>query len=148
MASSGLLVLFSLLSLTTLAVTSGRSFDASRLSSQLVTPICVSPQSHAVNANGMFAIDLYKKIVASSSDQNMIFSPFSVSTALAMTYGGANGVTKSQMASALRFYSIPWYCNVHAGFKSLMTLIQNGNSLNTANRVYIDTSFNLKVNFL
>ena len=146
MASPGLLV--TLLSLTTLAVTSGRSFDASLLSSQLVAPICNSPQSHAVNANGMFAVDLYKKIGSASSGQNMIFSPFSVSSALAMTYGGANGVTKSQMAAALRFYSIPWYCNVHAGFKSLITLIQNANSLNTANRVYIDTSFNLQVNFL
>jgi len=37
------------------------------------------------------------------ADGNLFFSPFSISTALSMTYAGARGETESQMASVLRF---------------------------------------------
>jgi serpin B len=46
-------------------------------------------------------MDLYQKLRA--SDGNMFFSPYSVSTALAMTYGGARGNTEKEMAKTLRF---------------------------------------------
>jgi serpin B len=54
-----------------------------------------------VNGNGAFALDLYSRL--SSRSGNLFFSPFSISTALAMTYGGAQGATAEQMATALRF---------------------------------------------
>jgi len=107
-----------------------------------------NPQRVVIKANGQLAMALYKRICNTPGLQNMIFCPFSISTALAMTYGGASGVTKSQMASAMRFSGIHPFCNVHTGFRSLLNLIQNANSLDTANRIYIDTCFNLKVRFL
>jgi len=54
-----------------------------------------------VRGNGAFALDLYSRI--SSRSGNLFFSPFSISTALAMTYGGAQGATAEEMAAALRF---------------------------------------------
>ncbi len=52
--------------------------------------------SKSVNA---FAMDLYAQL--RRSEGNLIFSPYSVSMALAMTYAGARGNTESQMAKAL-----------------------------------------------
>jgi serpin B len=54
-----------------------------------------------VNGNGAFALDLYSRL--SSRSGNLFFSPFSISTALAMAYGGAQGATAEEMAAALRF---------------------------------------------
>ena len=51
--------------------------------------------------NSAFAVDLYQELCA--SDGNVFFSPYSVSTALAMTYGGARGNTELEMAKTLRF---------------------------------------------
>jgi serpin B len=46
-----------------------------------------------------FAFDLYKEL--SSSGGNLFFSPYSISTALAMVYGGARGNTAAEMARTL-----------------------------------------------
>ena len=54
-----------------------------------------------VQDNSSFAIDLYEKLRA--SDGNIFFSPYSISTALAMTYAGARGNTEEEMAKTLRF---------------------------------------------
>ncbi len=51
--------------------------------------------------NTSFAVDLY--IQLKSKDGNLLFSPYSISTALAMTYAGAKGDTEQQMAKTLRF---------------------------------------------
>jgi serpin B len=53
--------------------------------------------------NSAFAFDLYHQL--SGSEGNLFFSPYSISTALAMTYGGARGETATQMAQALHFSS-------------------------------------------
>ena len=49
-----------------------------------------------VNGNTVFACDLYAQL--RNSPGNLFFSPYSVSTALAMTYAGARGNTETQMA--------------------------------------------------
>ncbi len=51
--------------------------------------------------NAAFALDLYRILAAESG--NLCFSPYSISTALAMTYAGARGETELQMAQALHF---------------------------------------------
>ncbi len=54
-------------------------------------------------ATGMntFAFDLYGTLRA--KDGNLFLSPYSLSTALAMTWAGARGETEKEMAAALRF---------------------------------------------
>jgi len=54
-----------------------------------------------VQGNTQFALDLFRNI--RSTQGNLFFSPFSISTALAMTYGGARGDTQEQMIQALHF---------------------------------------------
>jgi len=54
-----------------------------------------------VAGNNAFALDLYAKL--RTREGNLFFSPYSISTALAMIYAGARGNTEGQMAQALHF---------------------------------------------
>ena len=54
-----------------------------------------------VEGNTAFAFDLLDAI--SETESNLFYSPYSVSSAMAMAYAGARGTTESQMADALRF---------------------------------------------
>jgi len=54
-----------------------------------------------VEGNNRFALDLYAKLRAEKG--NVFVSPYSISTALAMTCAGAAGDTETQMAKVLHF---------------------------------------------
>ncbi|MBX3063012.1 MAG: serpin family protein [Anaerolineae bacterium] len=57
-----------------------------------------------VAGNTSFALDLYKLAIAADTDAgNLVFSPYSISQALALTYAGAKGDTAAQMAAVLHF---------------------------------------------
>jgi serpin B len=78
----------------------------------------VTPEDQAlVAADGArFALDLYHG-VTSMNDGNVFFSPYSITSTLAMTYAGARSATKTQMAKALRF-ELP-DARLHAAFDAL-----------------------------
>lgn len=64
--------------------------------------------SNVAQANTAFALDLLASLSQSQSPTaNITFSPFSVSTALAMAWQGARGETASQMASVLHLQDPP-----------------------------------------
>ena len=65
--------------------------------------------------NGEFGFDLYREL--SATDGNLFFSPHSISTALAMTYAGAEGGTRDAMADTLRFSLPPE--RLHGAFEVL-----------------------------
>jgi serpin B len=52
-------------------------------------------------SNNRFALDLYGAV--RGQEGNLFLSPYSISTALAMTYAGAAGATEREMAQVLRF---------------------------------------------
>lgn len=54
-----------------------------------------------VNANNQFALELYSNL--SQEKGNVFFSPYSISTALAMTYEGARDETAEEMANVFHF---------------------------------------------
>ena len=54
-----------------------------------------------VKANNQFAFDLYSEFKEESKDENIFFSPYSISVALTMTYEGARGKTAKEMQSVL-----------------------------------------------
>lgn len=64
----------------------------------------VSDSAQLVDGNTAFAFDLYQAV--RSGTGNLVCSPYSISLALAMTYGGARGATASQMADVMH-YSLP-----------------------------------------
>ena len=53
----------------------------------------------AAEANNAFALALYQQLA--ESDGNLFYSPYSIYTALMMTYAGAAGMTAEQMKQAL-----------------------------------------------
>ena len=65
--------------------------------------------------NAAFALDAYHALVASNG--NLIFSPASISIALAMTYAGAAGTTATEMAEAMHFSLPPE--RLHPAFDAL-----------------------------
>ena len=54
-----------------------------------------------VEENSAFAFDLYQLL--RQGNDNVFFSPYSISQALAMTYSGARGETEKQMSDTLHF---------------------------------------------
>ncbi len=72
-----------------------------------------------VNDNTRFAVDLYHQI--RTRQGNLFLSPFSISTALAMTYAGARGDTEREMAEALHF-TLP-QADLHAVFAHLQAAL-------------------------
>lgn len=74
----------------------------------LTPAITLSPKGTArrdarefARGNMAFAFDLYKQL--SSSGGNLFFSPYSISTAMAMVYGGARGNTAGEIGRAMCF---------------------------------------------
>lgn len=61
----------------------------------------VTEPASLVEGNTTFALELYREIKETKG--NLFFSPYSISTALAMTHAGARGETAAQMAEALNF---------------------------------------------
>ncbi|XP_008838898.1 plasminogen activator inhibitor 2 [Nannospalax galili] len=60
-------------------------------------------------ANTMFALSVFKQLEKINSGQNMFFSPWSISSTLAMVYLGARGDTEDQMAKVLQFNKVGGY---------------------------------------
>ncbi|TES81943.1 MAG: serpin family protein [Dehalococcoidia bacterium] len=77
--------------------------------------VSASDGATLVEGNSAFAFDLYQEL--RGAEGNLFYSPYSISLALAMTYGGARGETEEQMADALRF-SLPQN-QLHPAFNAL-----------------------------
>lgn len=56
-----------------------------------------------VAANTAFGVEIFSVLAEDSPAGNLFISPYSISTALAMTWAGAEGRTAEQMAEVLRF---------------------------------------------
>jgi serpin B len=67
------------------------------------------------DGNTQFTFDLYQQI--QSQPGNLFYSPYSISSALAMTYAGAEGSTAEEMAATLRFLLDQE--NLHPAFNAL-----------------------------
>lgn len=134
------------------------SFDVAQSSeSRITSPDVTSSQLAAlVSGNNTFAFNLYQQLTKGNNG-NMFYSPYSISTALAMTYAGANGDTATQMAKALDF-TLP-QAQLHPAFNDLALQLAsrgqgasgtNGKSfaLNIANALWCEKTYNFLPNFL
>jgi hypothetical protein len=81
----------------------GYSVVQSPLSRNTSPQVASSDLQTLVSNNTTFAFNLYHQIAAGNETDNVFYSPYSVSIALAMTYAGARSSTATQMAGALDF---------------------------------------------
>ncbi len=88
---------------------------ASQLSRVENPSVPASDLEQLVGGNTAFAFDLYQAVRA--SDGNLVYSPYSISLAFAMVYGGAASETARQMAEVLH-YSLP-AAQFHPAFNAL-----------------------------
>lgn len=110
-------VLFSALIIPILALNACGPGKVTRSSLERVSnPVVVSSTiEQLVSGNTTFAFDLYQAV--RTLDGNMVYSPYSISLAFAMAYGGAKGDTAAQMAETLH-YTLPGE-QFHPAFNAL-----------------------------
>jgi serpin B len=90
-------------------------------------------------ANNKFAFDFYKEI--KGEEGNLFYSPYSISSALAMTYEGAGGMTKEEMKEVFYF---PEQEQMRNGYASAYNTINKKNknySLSTANALWAERTY-------
>ena len=82
-----------------------------------------------VDDNTKFSFSLYKELAREHPNQNILFSPLSISQAMAITYAGARNNTETQIADVLHFTANQK--EFHSNFSKLNTqLINNSDSIN------------------
>ncbi len=108
-----------------------------------------APTQSLIEGNTAFALDLYSRL--KSNPGNLFFSPYSISTALAMTYTGARGETEKQMSQVLHFGAAQE--KVHSCFNELQRQLaetekQQGIQLTVANALWAQKGHPLLPAFL
>jgi len=117
------------------------------------TTIAGEPTNPAARAVNRFAVELHRQVASGQSGQNLLLSPYSIQTALAMTYAGAHGATQTEMARVLHFEGNE--AQLHQGFQSINQAIHQAAaasadtfSFNVANRLFGQQGFSFQVPFL
>ena len=111
-------------------------------------PPRITTSKQLVNAQTQFALHLYKQLA--NKKGNLLFSPYSVSTALTMTFAGARRATAREMAKVLRLTGNPSLLTL-AGrdMRELMKRAkQSGFQLSIANRLWGQKKYPFNNSFL
>ena len=73
------------------------------------------------SVNTDFAFSLYKKLALKNQDKNIVFSPLSISAALALVSLGAKGKTMEEILEGLKFNLTETpEADIHQGFGNLL----------------------------
>lgn len=104
-----------------------------------------------VRGNNEFALDLYTEVCSIHKSDNIFFSPYSISSALGMTYAGAEEQTAVEMAEVLHF-TLPVEA-ISRAFHSLTETLSSGElvreesgdpfTLSISNGLWVQDGFNL-----
>jgi serpin B len=105
--------------------------------------------SQVVHGNNRFGVDLFDHL-AQQNAENLLVSPFSISTAFAMAYAGARGQTASQMVDVFHF-GLP-SSDLHSAYGGLLSSLRDasrdGYTLRAANRLWGQQGFGVLPEFL
>jgi serpin B len=95
-----------------------------------------------------FGLDLYQQLVAAAPNDNLIYSPTSVASALAMAALGGQGETSSEMTRALHEDGdLHALAKVYGERSRAWTSTRPGMTLKTANRLYADRAFSVRESY-
>ena len=99
-------------------------------------------------SNNLFAVDLFKQI--QSKSENLIFSPYSIGTVLAMIYSGSGGKTAKEMSEVLYFPQQALLDPVESGMRESMQEIDTmrGTDFRLANAIWAQENFSFLPDYL
>lgn len=104
-----------------------------------------------IEAENEFGLELFQRIYTDEKEfDNIMVSPLSVSLALAMTYNGANGETKTAMEKTLKVYGLT-PDDINQSYKSLVAALQSLDPkvvLEIANAIYYKEGFQVENDFV
>ena len=111
------------------------------------SPSVVVAQPSAARSSNQFTVDLYKKIKEEKPKENIFFSPFSIYTALGMTYGGATDQTAKEFAKLL--YASEKSDTFHSNLQNLSNALQSNNKdiLSIANALWIKPNYPIEQSY-
>ena len=137
--------------------TSAPRIDIAKSSAQRIADpqVPVADSATLASDNAAFAFAAYQQLIATNT--NLVFSPASISIALAMTYAGAATTTATEMASALHFTLPP--AQLHPAFDALdQTLASRGQGflgadggpmqVNITNALWAEKTYTFEADFL
>ncbi len=115
-------------------------------------PIEVSEKAaQLIHAENQFGFELFKNVYSAETEhENIMVSPLSVSIALAMTYNGARGETKTAMEKTLKVYGLTPE-EINESYFSLMNALKSLDRkvlLEIANAIYYREDFMVERDFI
>jgi serpin B len=104
------------------------------------------PEDAAASAVNSLAVDLYRVFARQDDVSNLCFSPYSISSAFAMTYAGAAGETAAEMREHL-YYSDGVHDSNAALIRGLTSAPEGSGELSIANSIWPQRDFRLLGSF-
>lgn len=99
-----------------------------------------------VSANNKFAFEIFSEL-GKTETGNIFYSPYSISSALAMTYEGAKGQTADEMKSIFHFPDISTFRPNFAAVYNDINKKNKSYSLNTGNALWVQYDYPLLENY-
>ncbi len=107
---------------------------------QLPATGALEDRKAVAEANNKFAVDFYNNI-EDKEEGNIFYSPYSISTALAMTYEGAEGQTAEEMKEVFYYPDFGAMRKGNAAIYNTLNKKDKNYSLNTANALWAEKSY-------
>ncbi len=107
-------------------------------------------QNELIEANIIFALDVFKKTIEYEPNSNISISPISLAIALSMTYNGAQSETAAQMAQTLHYQDMSIE-ELNEQYSYLIQSLQNCDTsiqLDLANSIWIRNTFPVLSEFI
>lgn len=132
------LMLFSLSLTSCSGGTMGKKLDTNKVNKSVI------------GGSSRFAFNIFRELNNEDYDGNIFISPLSISTALTMTYNGANSTTKDAMGMTLGYKDIE-NAEISQSYKALLDYLDSLDKeveLNMANSIWIKEGEAIKENFI
>jgi serpin B len=97
-------------------------------------------------ASNTFAAELYQKTIEGKTG-NVIISPVSIQSAVTLAMFGAEGDTKQEMLSGLKYPATYSSDSIANNFKAFTENVQKTNGLKIANKIYVMKNYSVKKSF-
>ncbi|MBS7611901.1 serpin family protein [Candidatus Bathyarchaeota archaeon] len=102
---------------------------------------------NVVNANNQFAFDLYSEL-SKTERGNIFFSPYSIFSAIAMTYEGARGQTADEIKSVFHFPEISILRSNFAAIYNSINRKTDAYELKTGNALWVQQDYPLLESYI